>query len=1036
MFVVFLVVFLAVGVPSPGLVSTAPAPAKEDFFTRQIWSELKKLASTVERHEEMLVQIELFFTHVKGVEAKVSVLEEKLMEIREKISADPDDPQQVEEAENLQLPSAEENQETACRNEDGYQSLGCWRDTYRRAIPSLERQDPLLDGHYSERQDALTKCYTVARALGMKIFALQNGGWCAGSPDENVNFKVYGPSTQCYIGGEGGPFSNHVYEIIDTNCDTEEKSISFRVAQVHHATSRVTHGNHSVMAAAGGDEPRRPPGPAHLYGSYKKLLLGIFDDMDNGEYRSFKHHLDCVVSSDNVSIPKARIMRAKRLDMPDLILRYIPRREALQVVARILQELPNVQLLERIQQFTHPEPGSFGNMVLQIKHAAESEEDYLRTCQDIADALNRCSQGLGNLILDEVRHRECVLVKYLLNVEELSLKRPADIIQKMASEQCKKELRHLGVIYITVEDSTLFTGELHNDPRAWDHVEVTQWVGRILLPSDQTATIPDLRMTGAEICARPQTWFTDEFPVGIGKVLYTDLQERRDDVAHQRKFGGRQEENERVVEKTSATFLVSAYLMSMILTLLGQHRGKAGDILEYLRSLIQVTERQSKKTLHSGDFNYSWASKNIIKERSSLPSSAASVVFGSKAIAISREAYSQVVTSVVEAMEVVGAPLEVKIKSPWLGLRRAITIVVCFAAGLEAGLAAGLVAGLGAVLAAVPVVGFDAGLIVALNALYESEKKTAFYKVNYLQALILLPKVLLESEMEGYKLDKIKEQVQDERKRCSTQEAERKMMELLPHVSSRLAVYSKFRVRRDFDYRAKEWLHDSISNINDTMIIAHAHFELRRLLREVFVLGVVGSAHSGKTTLVKSVLGEKSAHHTTTGPYDVKLYDGSDELEEETLPVLAFPSGPGKEVDAAHRLCVGICTAFICVVECKTGKIYMYILVFPDIRALARVAHLSVPVLLCVNKCGRVKNKRQASQVLDSYNSAVSREFEGLSSLTQVVLTDFHTTHNRPAWLTGAEGVKYWILDAIQNHKRYVRNAEAELQVFERELSL
>ncbi|KAI8521928.1 hypothetical protein Bbelb_016820 [Branchiostoma belcheri] len=287
--------------------------------------------------------------------------------------------------------------------------------------------------------------------------------------------------------------------------------------------------------------------------------------------------------------------------------------------------------------------------------------------------------------------------------------------------------------------------------------------------------------------------------------------------------------------------------------------------------------------------------------------------------------------------------------------------------------------------------------------------------------------------MEGYKLDKIKEQVQDERKRCSTQEAERKMMELLPHVCSWLAVYSKFRVSRNFDYRAKEWLHDdSISNINDTMIIAHAHFELRRLLREVFVLGVVGSEHSGKTTLVKSVLplGEQTASQSTTGPYDVKLYDGSNELEEETLPVLAFPSGPGKEVDAAHGLCVGICTAFICVVECKA-----------DIRALARVAHLSVPVLLCVNKCGGVRNKREASEILDSYKSAVSEEFEGLSSLTEVVLTDFHTTHNQPAWLTGAEGVKYWIKDAIQNHKRYVRNAEAEMsemlrhwQVSEREL--
>ncbi|XP_078660149.1 uncharacterized protein LOC144904876 [Branchiostoma floridae x Branchiostoma belcheri] len=304
-----------------------------------------------------------------------------------------------------------------------------------------------------------------------------------------------------------------------------------------------------------------------------------------------------------------------------------------------------------------------------------------------------------------------------------------------------------------------------------------------------------------------------------------------------------------------------------------------------------------------------------------------------------------------------------------------------------------------------------------------SEKKTAVFKVNYLEALILLPKVVEEEEMTEEKLRRIQHWAKGESDYKTIREVERDAVKTVYRVMiSSLGPGDVPSTTQHFNYKAEKWLHhDSIHNINDTMIIAHAHFDLRRLLREVFVLGVLGSAHSGKTTLVKSVLlkGEQSAHQTTTGPYDVKLYDGSNELEEETLPVLAFPSGPGKEVDAAHGLCVGICTAFICVVECKA--------VFPDIRALARVAHLSVPVLLCVNKCGGVRNKREASEILDSYKSAVSEEFEGLSSLTEVVLTDFHTTHNQPAWLTGAEGVKYWIKDAIQNHKRYVRNAEAEM---------
>ncbi|XP_078660247.1 uncharacterized protein LOC144904942 [Branchiostoma floridae x Branchiostoma belcheri] len=283
--------------------------------------------------------------------------------------------------------------------------------------------------------------------------------------------------------------------------------------------------------------------------------------MDNPEYRSFKHHLDCVVSSDNVSIPKARIMRTKRLDMPDLILRYIPRREALEVVSRILRDLPNVQLLERIQQFPHPEledaVRSARYTVMRVKHIAATPEEYHAHCDRMIELWEGIDRQFA-LILDEIRQQECVLVKYLLYMEEMTLKRPADIIQKMASEQCKEELRRLGVIYITVEDATLFTGELHNDPRTWDPVEVTQWVARILLPRDQTATIPDLQLTGAEICARPERWFTDKFPAGKGRVLYTDLQQRRDDVARQRKFGGRQEEYERVIEGTRTSFLISA----------------------------------------------------------------------------------------------------------------------------------------------------------------------------------------------------------------------------------------------------------------------------------------------------------------------------------------------------------------------------------------------------------------------------------------------------------------------------------------------
>ncbi|XP_078579676.1 uncharacterized protein LOC144863906 [Branchiostoma floridae x Branchiostoma japonicum] len=1269
-------------------------------------------------------------------------------------------------------------------------------------------------------------------------------------------------------------------------------------------------------AAGGGNEPRRPPGPAHDYGPYKKLLLGIFEDMDNAQYKAFKQHLDCVVSRDNVSIPKYRVQRAKRQDMPDLILRYIQRREALDVVARILRDLPNVQLLERIRHFTHPEPGSRGSVllvsteygtskggistinrqvahkfttsgaevhatvleaspqderdaerdgvrllkprldpdssakpslewltvyhsihfphipsdvrcvvghvdvtsraarkikeerfphaklamfghvapeetehyksdekalgvgrkeasiqddigeadvvfsvgprihrhydrflsqhhvthhiflpepskvfreanvtfseegevrkpervvlsigtvrnverlkghdlaagsidkaaqrldnqytlrlrvrgidkndfkeskrileeklrsgrvrptllpygtqeeirrdmeachlvlmpsraepfglvgleaiaagvpvlisehsgvaelieelsdrlgqpnfrhcivkmkgdtatdtekwaeriedvlnnaksefaearafrekllaskyweeshqtflqacgitaagyiVMQIKHAAVSEEDYQRTCEDIAAVLDRCSPGQGNLILDEVRRRDCVLVKYLLYTKELAWKRPKDIIETMSTDGCKEELRHLGVIYINVEDETLFTGELHMDPSTWDPVEVTQWVTRTLLPRDPTATIPDLQLTGAEICIRPETWFTDKFPAGQGRVLYSDLQQRRDDTAKncQRSFGGREEEHKRVVEGSSATFLASAYLMSMILILLGveQHRERAEHILQYLQSLTEVTKRRSKrkKAIQCGHFNHSWAKENIIKEISSLPSTEASVAFGSRAIAISCEAYSQAATSVDEAMKVIGAPLEIKINEPWWDWRRGIRVggavvggAVGGAVGAAVGGAVGAAAAGGAFVAAavgaavvvgavVGGAGVGGGVVVAAEAGAAAAGGTvvtkaavygaavvgaavgraavvgaaaggtfvaaaavgraavggtvvlaavvavaavcavcmANFKANYSQALILLLKVLRERDMTKQKLQEIIARAQTESKRCSIRDVESKMMEILPSVSKLGPRIPPSRIQEEagFDYRAKAWLtNNSIRKINDTITIAYAQYQLRHLLRDVFVLGVVGSKNSGKNMIVKSVFpkGERSSHQTRSCPYDVMLYDGSNDLGDGTLPVLLFPSGQGKVVDEAHGLCTGVCGAFICEVECGS----------PDISALARVEGLHVPVLLCVNKCGSVKDQQEASQILDRYKAQVSSKFRSLKDLTEVVVTDFQTTH-RPAWLTGAEGVKYWVRDAIQNHKRYVSNVEAEFE--------
>ncbi|CAH1276936.1 LPA, partial [Branchiostoma lanceolatum] len=105
-----------------------------------------------------------------------------------------------------------------------YTSLGCWRDTADRAIPTLEGTDPRLDGNYQVRPNAIETCYQVARSLGFTVFAVQDGGQCFGSADAHYTHSKYGPSTACAADGEGGPRANEVYGITATGPDVRATS--------------------------------------------------------------------------------------------------------------------------------------------------------------------------------------------------------------------------------------------------------------------------------------------------------------------------------------------------------------------------------------------------------------------------------------------------------------------------------------------------------------------------------------------------------------------------------------------------------------------------------------------------------------------------------------------------------------------------------------------------------------------------------------------------------------------------------------------
>ena len=92
-----------------------------------------------------------------------------------------------------------------------YKALGCWKDTGSRAIPTLEGKDTRLKGGYTSRDYAIDLCYQSAKAKGYHIFAVQNGGWCAGMKG-STRYQKYGKATNCKY-GKGGSWANDVYLI-------------------------------------------------------------------------------------------------------------------------------------------------------------------------------------------------------------------------------------------------------------------------------------------------------------------------------------------------------------------------------------------------------------------------------------------------------------------------------------------------------------------------------------------------------------------------------------------------------------------------------------------------------------------------------------------------------------------------------------------------------------------------------------------------------------------------------------------------------
>ena len=91
-----------------------------------------------------------------------------------------------------------------------FKSLGCWKDTWKNTVPTLEGKDARLTGSSSSRDYAIHLCYKAAKAKGYHVFVVQNG-W-GGGMRGSERYRKFGKSTNCR-NGKGGSSANDVYQI-------------------------------------------------------------------------------------------------------------------------------------------------------------------------------------------------------------------------------------------------------------------------------------------------------------------------------------------------------------------------------------------------------------------------------------------------------------------------------------------------------------------------------------------------------------------------------------------------------------------------------------------------------------------------------------------------------------------------------------------------------------------------------------------------------------------------------------------------------
>nr|XP_039253086.1 uncharacterized protein LOC120330271 [Styela clava] len=92
--------------------------------------------------------------------------------------------------------------------------LGCFKSMLSKAIPAIEKLNPLLNGVFKKRSDPVRKCARVSASFGHTVFAVQLGGYCQSSANAGSTYMKFGRADNC-ARGKGGLWAMSVYKISD-----------------------------------------------------------------------------------------------------------------------------------------------------------------------------------------------------------------------------------------------------------------------------------------------------------------------------------------------------------------------------------------------------------------------------------------------------------------------------------------------------------------------------------------------------------------------------------------------------------------------------------------------------------------------------------------------------------------------------------------------------------------------------------------------------------------------------------------------------